>query len=1765
MPDLLDLPARAEERQRELAEKIKLFLGAECRARIDKAVVEGTSLTIEFSLLEKFGKVGNELAAALLEEPAEFFAAAAVATREYTDKMPLRIINLPDAQKVNVRDLRAKHLGTFISVEGTIRRASEVRPEVIEITWECPACNTLTVKERIGNFVGKPFQCSNPNCGSRFGFREREKRMIDVRMITIEEPFELTEGDRPSQVAIMLTEDLTIPDFRRMTDPGNRIKICGVLKEIPHASKDHNVKMDIIMHANSVQPTETGWERLEVTEDDEAAIIKLATDPGIYKKLVRSLAPSIYGMDEIKESIVFQLFGGVPTKMKDRTHIRGDIHILLIGDPSAGKSQLLKLAPKITPRGKYVSGKGVSSAGLCVAPDSMVMMNPGGLPAIQDVVETTLDGNMAQHQEGIWKANHITKEQRIYTLDDQLKIASSPVSQFWKLRAPKKMVALTTESGKSITVTLPTKLFTISGGIPCWKEAHELRAGDYLAAARSVASPESAAPSAITLLTHDPVVHGIKNDVREMVKKLQLQYGSIRVAAKELGLPENSLYHWWVNESARANIRLSNLKTILKAIGMDITSIQKDTLTLSLYNGKPITIPTTLTPDLLYFAGLIAGDGDLSVTATDTVSIRFSNSSPFLLETFAGLAHSLFSKNCGRAPRTETRPPALRFASRLVADILNGLGIPCSPKSHRIDMSPVLLHCGKAELAHFLRGMFDTDGSVVLRKTKGSSYVDLTTTSKAFASKLVLVLLRWGIHAHLRNRPPSPTPRIHSKHQKWIIEIRGKTNISLFNDHIGFCEPAKLTKLHTLLRSVGKEKTNVDVIPGSQPLIRALKHTTGCTSRQMVGYKTSSYASLRFSPSRNRIQTIVRNVRCHTTIPPELSLLSTLADSDIFWERIKDSRTVTDHSYPYVYDLTVNGSHNFLVNGLVVHNTATVVKDEQYMGGWVLEAGAIVLANKGLLSIDEFDKMAPEDMVAMHEALEQGCYDGGTELVLEDGTRTTMAQLVDPYLSKETGEDQRKDISGNNIHLFSSDFRQIRPSKIKAVRKHKEKLLYKLSLPTGHQLSITPHHPVLTLRNGVVVPVEAQKLRPGDVVPVPLRLSFHGTSYRLPKGTVPSDHKHKQVSFPVSTSPALCEWLGLLVAEGNAEVNRGVRNGVCFSNSDPVLLGRFAALTERLFSVTPLRQKGSGSCWFLRVISRPLYEFVSSLEPRLFSRSWDKALPVWINTLPSDEAAALLRGLFDGEGSVNERYGTVSFASTSRTLAVQVQQQLLRFGIFSGLYPDRSMKGKRKHTAYKVQLSGKDNISRFAEFIGFAGSRQARLERLLLKPTVSSRWNHLPGIVPFIEETRKALLLSYDTVAGHEMTGARRRNSVTKDLAARILGCCEQRLEQVASLRSRLEGTMTVPVFRQLREEAGISRSAIARALGLPPQTVWYWLEVKKDPETLRKAAEQLKKMCADMIAQKEHIERLRLLVDAPFEWVPVKTIVPVAGDQWVYDVEMNPTGVFIGNGILCHNSVSIAKASIVATLPAQTSVLAGGNPKFGRFDQYKSIADQITVPDTLLSRFDLKFALKDIPDEKTDRLLADHVLKTRESEAFTTPEIDPELIKRYISYSKMTCEPKLTKETGDILRDFYLKMRKMSEGGNAPVAITLRQFEALIRLSQASAKVQLSPTVRREDAMRAIRLMEFSMKQLGYDVEHGTFDVDKLEGGVSHSERTKIQTLFDIIAELSQNKKAVPVKDIEEAAKKHNITRGEVDNLLEKMKREGTLFEPSVGHIQKV
>jgi len=349
-----------EQKKNEWIAKFKDFLRKKYHKELVTAANEDTAALIEYGVVDKYDPAFGEL---LSEDPETFFEITEEALNQMDLPAPvkLRITGITDI--INIRDLRSKQIGKFVTTEGIVRRASEIRPEIIETIWECPVCGDHISQERKANQISRPFKC---NCGNRKDFKEIDKKMIDTRWIVIEEPFELTEGERPSQLTVFLTDDLVAVGKRNITDPGSRIKVNGILRDVPKGGtgKSASVKLDFFLDCNYYEPTEIGYEKLKITEEDERIIKELAADPHIYEKLISSLAPSLYGMKEIKESVILQLFGGVPRTLKDKVKFRGEIHILMLGDPASGKSQLLKLVPQIVPRGKYVSGKGTTAAGL---------------------------------------------------------------------------------------------------------------------------------------------------------------------------------------------------------------------------------------------------------------------------------------------------------------------------------------------------------------------------------------------------------------------------------------------------------------------------------------------------------------------------------------------------------------------------------------------------------------------------------------------------------------------------------------------------------------------------------------------------------------------------------------------------------------------------------------------------------------------------------------------------------------------------------------------------------------------------------------------------------------------------------------------------------------------------------------------------------------------------------------------------------------------------------------------------------------------------------------------------------------------------------------------------------------------------------------------------------------------------------------------------------------------------------------------------------
>lgn len=334
------------------------------KKEMGKSIRKGVNvIPLEFMKLTEFS---NKLSDEILVNPEDALRIVELAIEEIgmVKNARVRLINLPKSLEIKVRNIRSKHLNEMIVIEGIIRQASDVRPQVVNAKFECPSCGTVMSVLQIEKKFREPPRCS---CGRRGGFKLLSKEMVDTQRLVVEEaPESLSGGEQPKRINIFVKEDLVEPRMEEKTTPGSRVKVIGILKEvpIPLQTGGQSTRFELAIEANNVIPLEETFEELDITEEDERQILELSEDPRVFDNLAKSITPSVWGYEEIKKSLVLQLFSGVQKIHKDGQKSRGDMHILLIGDPGVAKSVTLNFMADISPKGRYVVGKSTSGAGL---------------------------------------------------------------------------------------------------------------------------------------------------------------------------------------------------------------------------------------------------------------------------------------------------------------------------------------------------------------------------------------------------------------------------------------------------------------------------------------------------------------------------------------------------------------------------------------------------------------------------------------------------------------------------------------------------------------------------------------------------------------------------------------------------------------------------------------------------------------------------------------------------------------------------------------------------------------------------------------------------------------------------------------------------------------------------------------------------------------------------------------------------------------------------------------------------------------------------------------------------------------------------------------------------------------------------------------------------------------------------------------------------------------------------------------------------------
>ncbi|KAL8649275.1 MAG: hypothetical protein Q9210_004494 [Variospora velana] len=274
----------------------------------------------------------------------------------------VRISDLP--VHYTLRQLRQTHLNCLVRVTGVVTRRTGVFPQLKYIKFDCSKCGvTLGPFQQESNVEVKISYCQN--CQSRGPFTLNSEKTVyrNYQKLTLQEsPGTVPAGRLPRHREVILLWDLI-----DSAKPGEEIEVTGIYRNSYDAQLNNRNGFPVfatILEANHVVKSHDQLAGFRLTEEDEREIRTLSRDPRIVDKIIASMAPSIYGHTDIKTAVALSLFGGVSKEAQGKLNIRGDINILLLGDPGTAKSQVLKYVEKTAHRAVFATGQGASAVGL---------------------------------------------------------------------------------------------------------------------------------------------------------------------------------------------------------------------------------------------------------------------------------------------------------------------------------------------------------------------------------------------------------------------------------------------------------------------------------------------------------------------------------------------------------------------------------------------------------------------------------------------------------------------------------------------------------------------------------------------------------------------------------------------------------------------------------------------------------------------------------------------------------------------------------------------------------------------------------------------------------------------------------------------------------------------------------------------------------------------------------------------------------------------------------------------------------------------------------------------------------------------------------------------------------------------------------------------------------------------------------------------------------------------------------------------------------
>ena len=544
--------------------------------------------------------------------------------------------------------------------------------------------------------------------------------------------------------------------------------------------------------------------------------------------------------------------------------------IVANGNLIVHNSQILKFVAQLAPRALYTTGKGSTAAGLCVSGDSTIFLSDR-VTSISDLVISEFEkGGIEKYTEKI----EYKKIQADYTTyhSKNLNITTNPISRVWRIKTPEKLYRIITRTGNEIVLTPETSLLSISDKGLIWKQARMLKKSERVATSRHLLIKErNEVPSVYELIAdypHEIILTNAAKNITDLLKKIKIKSTMTnKDITNYLGVSEDSIYRW-KNSERPGNISLRLFGDLCQLAGSDIETQLPKMIEIEIKKGQRLNLPKRLDKNWFYILGVIFGDGRVSVDNKEGryggVCIGLSNREESLLKDFDEFCKKISIK-VNKRNGTEERPTEYRIWSKILFHIFSKFGLTSSPKSSTLNPPKDMLYYPEEYLYNFLRGLYDSDGWISVRK-RGSSQIGITSASKDLIEFVRYSLLTLGIITYTRQIEPKIVTKksgrkIIGKKVKYELTFNSFSNFKKFEEKIGFRHPIKSEILHNYCLTKKQSHRNVDNVPSARALLKPIVNFYGYTSRELTGYKGAfTVSQLKKAMNRYQLKAILEKI-----------------------------------------------------------------------------------------------------------------------------------------------------------------------------------------------------------------------------------------------------------------------------------------------------------------------------------------------------------------------------------------------------------------------------------------------------------------------------------------------------------------------------------------------------------------------------------------------------------------------------------------------------------------------------------------------------------------------------------------------------------------------------------------------------------------------------------------------------------------------------------------------------------------------------------------